>query len=98
MGELKMQGAWTQDLMIERFWSAANKGLEGEVIRNHSIDPKLLAIRLVAVHAAAEQLGVELPPVYLLRKAVRRCPRFLRIRWVRGPKGTRAVSCWIFKR
>lgn len=93
-----MQDVWTQDQMIEQFWRAANKGLEDEVIRNHSLDPKLLAIRLVAVHAAAAELGVELPPVYLLRKAVRRCPRFLRIRWVRGPKGTRAVSCWIFKR
>lgn len=52
-----MQDVWTQEQMIEHFWSAANKGLEDEVIKNHSIDPKLLAIRLVAVHAAAEGLG-----------------------------------------
>ena len=93
-----MQDVWTQDQMIASFWAAAEKALEGQVIKDHSIDPKLLAIRLIAVHDAAEQLGVPLPPVYRLRKAVRRCPRFLRIRYVRGPRGTKPVSCWIFKK
>lgn len=93
-----MQHEWTQDEMIERFWSAVDKGLDGGEVKDHSIDPKLLAIRLPSVHAVSEQLGVNLPPVYLLRKAVRRCPRFLRIRYVRGPRGTKPVSCWIFRK